>query len=94
MSLSHPWNNFCKKCRRRLTTGKPGVCRRCEVVEVHEYTHPTFDMPLVIEASERSREQAEEMLASDATDADKALLVCAESQMSRFELDNLPEWDG
>lgn len=62
-----------------------------ETIKIHVYSHPTWDMKLILEASHFDYDQALENLSED---ADVSLLTLTEDTMSSFEFYDLPEWDG
>lgn len=60
-------------------------------VKVFRFSHPEWDMKLLVTENEGGRAVALEMLAED---DDPSLLTIEELTMTQEELDNLPEWDG
>jgi hypothetical protein len=65
--------------------------RLAEQVPVIIFYHPSWDMRLILEASEGARDQAIENLAEG---EDAELLTAHPSILTRRELYDLPEWDG
>lgn len=62
-----------------------------ELVKVNIYSHPDWDTKLILEATGRDREQAEENLGDT---GDPSKLTVEEGELTRNVLESLPEWDG
>ena len=60
-------------------------------MKVFRFSHPNWDMKLLVTEAEGGPAVANDMLAED---DDPSLLVIDEIEMTQEEIDNLPEWDG
>lgn len=60
-------------------------------MKVFRFSHPNWDMKLLVTEAEGGEAVANDMLAED---DDPSLLVIDEIEMTQEEIDNLPEWDG
>lgn len=60
-------------------------------MKVFRFSHPNWDMKLLVTEAEGGAAVANDMLAED---DDPSLLVIDEIEMTQEEIDNLPEWDG
>jgi hypothetical protein len=60
-------------------------------VKVFRFSHPNWDMKLLVTEAEGGKAVAQDMMSED---EDPALLVIEEIEMTQEEIDNLPEWDG
>jgi hypothetical protein len=80
---------YCERCAKLIDEHNPGLC--IEYVDVDIFSHPSWDMKLILESTEWSTAQALENL-SDEDDA--SLLECKEDLMPLADFQELPEFDG
>ena len=62
-----------------------------EMVKIYLFSHPNWDMKLLVTEADGGKSVGPEMLSED---DDPELLVMEEIEMSREELEKVHEWDG
>lgn len=62
-----------------------------EMVKVYQFSHPNWDMKLLVTEEDGGKSVGSEMLSDD---DEPELLVMEEIEMSKEELEKVHEWDG